>query len=421
VRGEHSAEALDLRMACLHDRLGRLRALVDVFTQANATVVKNALGAADALPALESCADTGMLHAMMAPPQDQSTRIHVETLRRDLARVEAVGNSGQCASSVEAGRKLVDQARAVGYLPLEAEALNALARAGSDCLDPTQTVQLYKEALRAAVASHHDEAAVAAAVLMSQVMADRLHDVRGARDWLELGRAVLRPIASTHPLLEAWALSAEGLVYRREGYLRAALQQFQRALALQEKTLGPDHLEVALTLNDVGAALRDINRVEESVTQFDRARRLGVQLLGPDHPQVALYLANRGEALNALRLYSDGLADNQRALEIWKAAGASTFHVADGLTRVAESLLGLGRTREAVSDLEEAMRLHEQNHTPFFPGTRFALARALWPAADQRPRAVTLAEQAKADYERAGADPPQVGAVDTWLHLHQLP
>jgi serine/threonine-protein kinase len=251
-------------------------------------------------------------------------------------------------------------------------------------------------------------------------MADRLHDARGARDWLELGRAVLRPIATSHPLLEAWALSAEGLVYRREGQPGAALQQFEHALAVQEKALGPDHLEVAITLDNVGAALRDANRTEESVTFFDRARRLGVQLLGPAHPQVAGYLSNRGEALNALRLYREGLADNQSALDIWRGAGASAYHVARGLTGVAESLLGLGRAREAVADLEEAVRLHHQNHTPFFPATRFALARALWPAAEHRTRAVALAEEARAEYERAGADAARGADVAVWLGAHPV-
>jgi serine/threonine protein kinase/tetratricopeptide (TPR) repeat protein len=418
--GGQAGQAASLRMACLQDRLGRLKALVDLLAEADPTVVENAPGAASALPALDRCADTRLLGAVAAPPDDGAARARVEAARRDLARVEAMGSSGQCRAGVEAGRKVVAEARALGYQPLEAEALNALARAGHDCLDPDEAVRLYKEALRAAVASRHDEAAVEAAVRLASVLADRLHAAGEARDWLELGRAILRPMGGAHPLLDAWALGASGLVSGREGDRQRALEQLQEALALQERTLGPRHLEVARALSDVGSALAELGRAQESITYFDRARRLTAELLGPDHPQVAVYLVDRGEALNALHLYDEALDDNRRALEIWKAAGASGFSLATGDTALAESLLGLDRTREATEHLEEALRLHEESKTPFFPATRFTLARALWPIADHRTRAVALAEEAEAEYERAGADASRLGEVKAWLRAHAV-
>ena len=42
IHQEQSTEVLDLRMACLHERLGGLRALTDVFSEANGDVVENA-------------------------------------------------------------------------------------------------------------------------------------------------------------------------------------------------------------------------------------------------------------------------------------------------------------------------------------------------------------------------------------------
>src|SRR3982751_1733480 len=56
MRGEQSADVLDLRMSCLQERLGGLRALTDVFTEANGEVVENAVSAANALPPLARCA-----------------------------------------------------------------------------------------------------------------------------------------------------------------------------------------------------------------------------------------------------------------------------------------------------------------------------------------------------------------------------
>jgi hypothetical protein len=44
-------------MTCLNERLGGLRALTDVFAEANGEVVGNAVSASNALASLDRCAD----------------------------------------------------------------------------------------------------------------------------------------------------------------------------------------------------------------------------------------------------------------------------------------------------------------------------------------------------------------------------
>ena len=87
VRGEQSAEVLDLRMACLKERLGNARALSDVFAAADGKVVENAVSAAAALPSLDRCADVTLLRAVVKPPEDPATRKRVDELRGELATV----------------------------------------------------------------------------------------------------------------------------------------------------------------------------------------------------------------------------------------------------------------------------------------------------------------------------------------------
>ena len=79
MRGEQSAEVLDLRMSCLQERLGGLRALTDVFSDANGEVVENAVSAANALGSLDRCADVPLLRAVVRPPEDACvlTDLHV--------------------------------------------------------------------------------------------------------------------------------------------------------------------------------------------------------------------------------------------------------------------------------------------------------------------------------------------------------
>src|SRR4051812_22512551 len=65
VRREQSAEVLDLRMSCLTERLGGVKALTDVFTDASGEVVENAVTATNSLASLDRCADIPLLRAVV--------------------------------------------------------------------------------------------------------------------------------------------------------------------------------------------------------------------------------------------------------------------------------------------------------------------------------------------------------------------
>jgi tRNA A-37 threonylcarbamoyl transferase component Bud32/tetratricopeptide (TPR) repeat protein len=415
VRGEQSAEVLDLRMSCLAERLDRARALTDLFTAANATVVENAVAAASALPSFERCADVQLLRAVLPPPENPGARARVEALRRQLAQVKALGDSGQCAAGAAAASKLVDESFTLGYLPLQAEALNALALFGNECTDPGRAVRQFKEAHWAAQASHHDEAAAEALIQMAQLGAGRLHDPGAARDWIQLAGAILKRMGPGHPALEASQLAALGIITSREGQMEEGLADLERSLALKEKTLGAEHVDVVRTLNSIGMVLEEMGRPGESVVFYDRARAMALKLVGPDHPLLALTLANEGQALDALHRYDEARPLLERAVAIWRGAGSGPFYLAYALTSLGESRLGLGDTSEAQRDLEEALSLYAQSPAASFPAARFALARALWATPQARRRAIVLAHEARDEYEQSAAPAWRVAEIDGWL------
>lgn len=420
VRGDQSAEVMDLRMSCLDERRGRLQALVGVLAEANGAVVENAAAAVNALPSLERCADVALLRTVVTPPESAGDQARVVEVRRDLARLEAMGNAGQCGPGLVAGHNLVDEARKLGHGPLVAQAYNALASSSASCLEASETLVLYKEALRAAIASRDDEAAVTAAFGAARLLAGSAAPGSGheARDWLELGRAILRLPHGQHPLLDLKALAVEGLVLRREGDALRAVEVLTSALALAERTLGQDNVDIATALADLGEAMQAAGRLEQSVTYLDRARRLATRLLGEGHSQVALYISGRSNVLSALGLHAEALEDAQHAIAIWRAAGATSAQIAAGQARLAECLLALGRAEEAAPMLEDALRTQEGARSPAVPVTRFALARALWRGPAQRLRATSLAEEARVEFHRAGAPGSQIASVDSWIKAH---
>jgi len=418
VRGEQSAEVLDLRMTCLADRLGRVKALGDVFAAATPTVVDNAVSAASALPPLDRCADVQLLRAVVPPPDDPAARARVEELKGDLARVKALGDSGQCSAAAAAGRRLVDDARKVGYLALEGESLVELARGGGECMGTEEMVRTCRRAFLISVASRDEEVAAEAATFLGHIEADRTSELADARSWIEIGGALIQGMRRPHPVFEAWRLSALARVYGKEGDLRAALDAFQRALTLIEKTEGTEHMDDAKVLNGIGVLLADFKRYQEALDYYRRAIDLMTKIFGPDHPMLALALANQAEALNGLHRYDDARAAAERALAIWHTAGSSSFYEAVGRTILGEALAGAGRGEDAAPELERARTLFGDTPSSYADEATFALARTLWGAPAREARALALAREARDGYQRLGNAPTEVASVDAWLRAH---
>jgi hypothetical protein len=121
-----------------------------------------------------------------------------------------------------------------------------------------------------------------------------------------------------------------------------------------------------------------------------------------------------GEALNRLGRFSEARASFERALAVWREIGAGEFLRSYGLTGLGKTFLGAGNPGDAVAPLEGAVaaRVATKAAPSLLGESRFALARALWSRSSDRPRALTLARQARADY---GSDPKAVAEIDAWL------
>ena len=62
----------------------------------------------------------------------------------------------------------------------------------------------------------------------------------------------------------------------------------QRALANREKNFGPDHLNVASSLNNLALVYKERGDYAQADALFRRALPIMEKALGPDHPTVAL-------------------------------------------------------------------------------------------------------------------------------------
>ena len=413
VRGEQSADVLDLRMTCLTERLGNARALSDVFAAADGKVVDNAVSAAAALPSLDRCADVAQLRALVKPPEGQATRTRVDHLRVELDKLIALRDSGQCARAIPKANALIADARALGYQPLLADTLYESGQMGLICGDMADTLQRFREAHAAASASRNDEVAAQASALIPLFAVNRLGQVLVAREWLEVARGDVARLGR-ETLADAMLAQAEGILALSEGAYDRAMTAADRSIDVTRRLLGPDD---PLTITWEG----NKGDWQETAGRLDEALRTDVQViahlervLGRDHPRVAPFLSNEGTVLTLLGRHEEAEVACRRAIQIFRQSGADRENLEWALTALGRALLGQKRLSAAVVPLEEALAIRLDKHAPptQIGETRFALARALLSRPGERRRALALGVSARGDY---GDDKKAVAEIDAWL------
>ncbi len=94
------------------------------------------------------------------------------------------------------------------------------------------------------------------------------------------------------PLEEAQRLNAEIAKLYKVARYADAIPLAQRALVIYEKVLGPNHLDVATSLNTLAFFYDKQGRYADAEPLYKRALAIREKALGPDHPDVALLLNN---------------------------------------------------------------------------------------------------------------------------------
>ncbi len=137
-----------------------------------------------------------------------------------------------------------------------------------------------------------------------------------AERWLNEGWHEFHPQAAKHPLLVAELAFSLGMLHTQRRAQHKAEEFFQQALALQEQTLGAQHLDLAKTLVELGRLELGRSEAERADALFERARSLRETAWGPNHPLTAAALLDQAEAQGELQEWSRTQKLGQQALSI---------------------------------------------------------------------------------------------------------
>jgi tetratricopeptide (TPR) repeat protein/CHAT domain-containing protein len=110
-------------------------------------------------------------------------------------------------------------------------------------------------------------------------------------------------------------------LYRVQGRYADAEPLYKRSLAIVERAMGADHRDVATLANNLALLYDHQGRYVDAEPLYKRSLAIGEKALGPDHPQVAMLLNNlallydhQGRYADAEPLYKRSLAISEKAL-----------------------------------------------------------------------------------------------------------
>jgi tetratricopeptide (TPR) repeat protein len=146
---------------------------------------------------------------------------------------------------------------------------------------------------------------------------------------------------------------------------------FERALAIREQVLGPEHPHTAQSLNNLALLLQAQGNYVSAKLLFERALAIREQMLGPEHPHTAQSLNNLALLLQAQGDYAPARPLSERALAIREQVlGANHPDTARNLNNLAALLKTQGDYAAARPLYERVLAIQEQVLGPQHPDTQ---------------------------------------------------
>jgi serine/threonine-protein kinase len=196
-----------------------------------------------------------------------------------------------------------------------------------------------------------------------------------------------------------------------------ARQHCEHALEFDEWV--SDNRGNAFTQRQLGIALAGLGRHDEGRLALEKCLAICERVLSKDHIEMTDPLMALGDEWMAEKRYSHARPQYERAARIYEKAAHP--ELSSALAGLARALLGLGRAKEARAAAERALAVFDANKASALASarTRFTLARALGSSDGDLARARALAIQARDSYSqaaRAGAGVDnEVAEVEAWL------
>ncbi|MFC1597365.1 tetratricopeptide repeat protein [Planctomycetota bacterium] len=218
-------------------------------------------------------------------------------------------------------------------------------------------------------------------------------------------------------------LNGLAIVYRAQAKYAEAESLYRRALAIQEKALGPEHLYVGMTLNNLAGFFYVQGKYAEAEPLYRRTLAIYEKTWGPENPDVAMTFDNLAGVCLALGNDAEAERLYHQALSIMeKAWGPEDPELAKCLNNLARLYHIQGKHTEAEPLYERSLAIGQKVLGPEHPdlAPRLHNLAILYGLLGKYAEAESLYKRSLAIYEKAlGPEHPDVAMAHNelaWLY-----
>jgi eukaryotic-like serine/threonine-protein kinase len=386
-----------LSRACLDEHYDALDALLQQLEQPDATVIQQAATATASLPLVRACTDENRLRHRTELPSDPGMRERVRDLRGRLSQASAAQATGRHGLALQHAQAVLEEAMSLPWAPLATEAKLAVAVAHDVQGRYEDARGRYEEVFVEAGASARDELALRASTALVDTVGARLARPEEGLHWGRLSRMLVDRLDLPDDLAVAELLNNLANVHASMGVFDEAQALHEKALAIREKELGPEHPKLAASLNNFATVRYGVGAFEDARILLERAVAIRQRALGPEHPSVASNLSNLATVHQTMNELDDAKALHERALAIQeRTLGLEHPDVAMSLNNLAALYRVMGAYDEAKSIHERAIVIREKTLGPEHPDVAVSLNNL-----GSVHQSTSTFEEAKALHERA--------------------
>ncbi|CAF1594574.1 unnamed protein product [Adineta ricciae] len=145
-------------------------------------------------------------------------------------------------------------------------------------------------------------------------------DFKTAIDYYEKALEIWeKTLPSNHPSL-ATSYSCIGIVYMNMGEYSKALSFYEKSLEIRGKTVPSNHPSLATSYNNIGLVYMNMGEYSKALSFYEKSLEIRGKTLPSNHPSLATSYNNIGAVYYNAKDYSKALTYFERALDIWQRA-----------------------------------------------------------------------------------------------------